>query len=159
METNYHLRPAHFADAAEIRALIRLVRINPFGLNWRRFWIAQAEDGSILGCGQLKTHFDGSLELASIAVLPNYRHQGIASAIIQQLLLGVSTPVHLTCRTSLIPFYQRFGFISSDYDSLPLYFKWLHRVASWLKKCGFFSEEIAILVRLPSKDSPSSGSN
>ncbi|MFZ5809193.1 MAG: GNAT family N-acetyltransferase [Chloroflexota bacterium] len=159
METEYQLRPAQFTDADEIRALIKLVRINPIGLNWQRFWIAQAENGGILGCGQLKSHFDGSLELASIAVLPKFRHQGIASAIIQQLLLEVSTPVYLTCRKSLLPFYQRFGFISSDNESLPLYFKWLKRVASWLYKCGLFSEEIAVLIRLPRKDPPSSGSD
>ena len=35
----FFLRPATEADEPEIKALIRQVRINPLGLDWRRFTV------------------------------------------------------------------------------------------------------------------------
>jgi N-acetylglutamate synthase-like GNAT family acetyltransferase len=40
MGFSFSLRPATEADFAEIKALIRQVRINPMGLDWRRFTVA-----------------------------------------------------------------------------------------------------------------------
>ncbi len=109
MET-YSLRRASREDAGAIRRLISRVGINPFGLNWRRFWIAVDGTGRLVGCGQVKPHHDGSRELASIAVEPEWRGRGIARAIIETLLAENPPPVYLTCRASLEPLYNRFGF-------------------------------------------------
>jgi len=78
--SSYHLRPAQVKDAASIRRLIWQVHINPTGLDWHHFWVAVDAQDSLLGCGQLKPHGDGSLELASIAVQPQQRGKGIARA-------------------------------------------------------------------------------
>jgi GNAT superfamily N-acetyltransferase len=74
------------ADFPAIRELIYVANINPTGLDWRRIVLAVTPEGTIIGCGQVKPHRDGSQELASIAVLPERRRQGVAKAIITLLL-------------------------------------------------------------------------
>ena len=75
------LRPASEEDFPANRALIRIVGINPTGLDWHRFVVAVTPDDEMIGCGQVKPRADGTRELASIAVRPAYRQQGIAQAI------------------------------------------------------------------------------
>ena len=117
------LRRATAADAPVIRRLIHAERLNPFGLNWRRFWLAMGEDGRVIGCGQVKPHRDGSRELASIVVLPAWRKRGAASTIIRQLLTENPPPLYLTCRAELTGFYARFGFaVVENPAELPPYF-------------------------------------
>jgi amino-acid N-acetyltransferase len=123
------LRTATAKDFPDIRALIRLVRINPVGLDWQRFLVAVGPGGELIGCGQIKRHGDGSRELASIAVQPGYRCQGVARALIQALLVGTPRPVYLTCRARMGPFYQRFGFQAVTIEEMPAYFRHLSRLA------------------------------
>jgi len=66
--------------------LINRVGINPLGLDWKRFIVAETHYGGFIGCGQLKPPKDSSLELASIAVDASYRGQGVARAMIEHLL-------------------------------------------------------------------------
>ena len=63
-------RPAVRSDAAGIRRMVRGERLNPFSLDWRRFIVAEDENGSVVACVQVKPHGDGSRELASLVVLP-----------------------------------------------------------------------------------------
>ena len=119
-------RLAQASDEAAIKALIRTVNINPMGLKWHRFIVAVAENGRLIGCGQIKPHRDGSRELASIAVQKAWRRQGVAGHIIQQLLAEEPPPVWLTCMDKLVPFYELFGFVevvAGDGRSLPFYFR------------------------------------
>jgi N-acetylglutamate synthase-like GNAT family acetyltransferase len=144
----YFLRPAAEADFPEIKALIRQVRINPTGLDWRRFTVAViapvppapaplangieaevARPGRMIGCGQLKPVPGGLTELASLAVRPAYRHQGIARALIEHLLANAPRPVYLTCRSSLGKLYEKFGFRVLEADETPLYYRRLQRLA------------------------------
>jgi N-acetylglutamate synthase-like GNAT family acetyltransferase len=67
---SYRIQTATSAQRGEIKALVRVARINPLGLDWRRFVVALAENEVVIGCGQLKPHRDGSWELASIVVAP-----------------------------------------------------------------------------------------
>jgi len=120
------IRPALASDASRIRALIRLVHINPTGLSWRRFKVAVLPDGELVACGQVKPHPGGILELASIAVHPGYRGQGLGRAIIEALLAGGDNPLYLICRDSLAPLYNKFNFHSVTGEQLPPIFKrWL----------------------------------
>ena len=120
----YKLRPATADDAPAIKALIRAVHINPIGLKWTRFLVAVTPEEKLIGCGQMKPHWDGSRELASIAVKKGWRHQGIASAIIETLLAKHPAPVWLTCVNRLIPFYQQFGFSEvTRFRDMPPYFR------------------------------------
>jgi amino-acid N-acetyltransferase len=125
----YSLRPAVEAESAAIQDLIHLVGINPTGLDWRRFLVAVTPEGQIIGCGQLKPHGLDLLELASIAVLPEHRGEGIARAVIERLLEGSPRPLYLTCVSRLESFYERFGFHTVKYDQMPRYFQRLSKLA------------------------------
>jgi N-acetylglutamate synthase-like GNAT family acetyltransferase len=122
----FTIRPATQADFLAIRNLIDLVEINPLGLDWRRFIIAADVHDCLVGCGQVKPHRDGSLELASIAVRPEWRERGVARAIIMQLLKAHPGPLYLICRNHLRTFYEKLGFVNiTDPDTMPLHFRWL----------------------------------
>jgi N-acetylglutamate synthase-like GNAT family acetyltransferase len=103
------IRPATAADQATIRAIVRAGRINPFGLAWSRFLVAERA-GVVIGVGQIKPHRDRSRELASIAVAAPYQGQGIGGALIQALLAQATPPLFLICLDRLTGYYRRFGF-------------------------------------------------
>lgn len=115
------IRPATQADQETIRRLIKEARINRMNLNWPNFVVAE-DGGEIVGIGQVKTHGDGSRELASIAVIPARQSQGIGGAIIKTLLAREQAVVYLTCRRELQGYYERFGFRRLDAAEFPPYF-------------------------------------
>lgn len=124
-------RPARSEEQTEIRRLVRAARLNPFDLNWRRFWVAAEEDGRLLAVGQIRQHRDGSRELASIVSVPQARGRGVASALIRTLLALETGPVYLTCRPELVGFYRPLGFEPAT-PPLPAYFRriaWLSGLA------------------------------
>jgi N-acetylglutamate synthase-like GNAT family acetyltransferase len=125
----YILRPATEADFPEIKALIRKVRINPTGLDWRRFTVAVNGPGQMIACAQLKPVPGGLTELASLAVHPAYRQKGIARALIEHLLAYAPRPVYLTCRSGLGKMYQKFGFRVLEADETPAHYLRLKRLA------------------------------
>ena len=89
-------------------------------LNWPNFIVA--EDGEVVGIGQVKAHHDGSRELASIVVVPARQGSGIGSTVISTLLESHPGVLHLTCRRELQGFYERFGFRRLDRAEYPPYF-------------------------------------
>lgn len=126
---DFTLRAATESDAAAIKRLIHLVGINPMSLDWRRFLIAVDSDDRLLGCGQLKPHGKDIVELASIAVEPDHRNQGIAHAIIDQLLPRAPRPLYLICQTHMGAFYERWGFRPMELHEMPAYYRRLARLA------------------------------
>ena len=125
---DFTIRPATRQDFPEIRALIHAVSINPTGLAWRRFVVAITPDNTLLGCGQIKPHSDGSRELASIAVNVQARGQGVARAVIQELLAREKMrPLYLMCRARLEPLYLKFGFKAISLEEMPVYFQRISR--------------------------------
>ncbi len=129
----YILRKATQEDASPIRALIHRVHINPRDLDWRRFWVAVDREGHLLGCGQIKPHADGTFELASIAVQPQYQGQGIGRALIQQLLSEGPRPLYLMCRAPLETYYEQFGFRAALPAEVTPSFRFVWRLFSILK--------------------------
>jgi N-acetylglutamate synthase-like GNAT family acetyltransferase len=118
-----NIRPAAEADQRTIRRFVRDARLNPMSLNWPNFVMAE-EYGAVVGVGQVKKHGDGSRELASIVVVPARQGQGIGTAVIKTLL--ASNPgvvLHLTCRSGLQGYYERFGFRRLDQAEYPPYFR------------------------------------
>ena len=142
-----HVRPAQEADFPAIKKLIHQVGINPIGLDWGRFILAVSEEGEMIGCGQVKPHGDGSLELASIAVQPAWRHQGIATALIEKLIEKENGPLYLTCRPELESFYARFGFRKLETEELPAYFRRIQRLIRFLKRLRALKEGPLVLYR------------
>ena len=130
----YHLRPASAADAKAIRQIIHLVNINPTSLSWKRFIVAVDASRTIIGCGQVKPHRDGTLELASLAVLPEWRGKGVARAIIEHLMEQNNGRLYLMCRSPLEPLYEKFGFQAIEYEDMPPYFQQISRLAAMFGK-------------------------
>jgi len=123
------IRPASVDDDGSIRKLVRQAKINPTGLHWQRFLVAQIPGNLVVGCGQVKTHGGDVRELASIAVTPEFRGRGIARAIILKLIESNNAPMYLMCRSSLGSFYEKFGFISVPHDDMPAYFRRISTLA------------------------------
>lgn len=140
------LRSATAADFPSIRSLIRRVRINPYGLDWRRFLVAVDSQGRLLACGQLKPHGRGVVELASVAVEANHRGQGLARMIIERLIADGPRPLYLTCRSSLGPMYSRWGFRELGMDEMPRYFQRLARVMSAITGIFPVGERLLVMV-------------
>ena len=124
------LRPAQESEFAIIKDLIHLTGINPMGLDWKRFTVAANKQEQVMGIGQIKPHGQGIFELASIAVYPKYRNQGVARAIIEYLLQDSPRPLYLTCISTLEPLYQKFDFQTISYDEMPRYFQRISRLAN-----------------------------
>ena len=140
----FSLRPANEADFPVIRQIIRESRLNPTGLNWRRFIIAETPQGEFAGCGQIKPHAEGMLELASIAIRKPYRDQGVASQIIERLLADeLDRPIYLTCRSELREFYEKFGFRALESNEMPSYYHRLSRVVNFFL---FFSNSRMLIM-------------
>jgi amino-acid N-acetyltransferase len=109
-------------DLFAITAIVRAARINPRDLDWQRFLLAQwGQD--IIGVGQVKPHPDGSRELASIAVVPEWQGNGVGGAIIRALLSRETGPLYLMCLANREHYYERFGFKRIDRPAMPPYFR------------------------------------
>jgi amino-acid N-acetyltransferase len=126
------IRPASADDQFAITEIVRAARINPRDLDWQRFLLAQwGQD--IIGIGQVRPHRDGSRELASIAVVPEWQGNGVGSALIRALLSREAGPLHLICEDSREHYYERFGFKRIDRHATPPYFRRFMRVAAVLR--------------------------
>jgi amino-acid N-acetyltransferase len=112
------IRPATEADQQIIRNLVRRARLNPFGLDYRRFVVAE-DHNRILGVGQIKSLRHKSRELASLVVLDEYQNRGIGTAIVNDLLSYETDPIFLYCLDELQGYYEKFGFSIADRNQLP----------------------------------------
>ncbi len=125
--SEFTLRAAVESDQGYIRSLIHSAGINPTGLDWRRFIVSEV-DGTFIGCGQLKPHKDGSLELASLAVEEKYRGLGVARALMERLMAEGTRPLYLMCRPELQELYEKFGFRVIEMTAMPPYFRRITRM-------------------------------
>lgn len=122
-----------------------MVGINPMGLDWRRFIVAVDSSDQVIGTGQIKPHGSDVLELASIAVSPDHRGEGIARAIIEHLLKNSPRPLYLTCLSTMGPLYEKFGFVSLSYAGMPKYFQRLSRVANVMMSFAREGEHLLVM--------------
>ena len=127
--TTYTLRPARESESGVIKDLIHLSGINPMGLDWKRFIVAVNDQDQVIGIGQLKPHGTEILELASIAVFPEFRGTGVARAIIEYLLKESPRPLYLMCESSRGSLYEKFGFQVIEYAEMPRYFQRITKLA------------------------------
>ena len=143
--TDYRVRPALESESTQIKDLINLVGINPTGLDWKRFIVAVNDREQVIACGQIKPHGADIRELASIAVHPEYRGQGIARAVIEKLLRENPKPIYLMCMSHNGPMYEKFGFQVIAEKQMPRYFariKKLFNIADVFRKSG---EELFVM--------------
>lgn len=146
-KTLFRVETAVAADDKAIKALIRAVKINPMGIKWQRFLVARDESGRIVGCGQVKAHRDGSREVASIAVVPEWRQRGVAGALIARLLTDHPPPLWLTCISTLVPFYEQFGFRNvRDAAAMPRYFRRVYRLYNLFVRVAGQKGNLSVMV-------------
>ena len=146
-QLDYYLRPAEESDFPNIRRLIHQVRINPTGLDWRRFTVAVLPSGELIACGQLKPVPGGLTELASLAVRAPFREQGIARDIIAHLLAQAPRPIYLTCASRTGGLYEKFGFHVLEFGEIPKYYRRLLRLANTFMK-HFDNGETLLVMKL-----------
>jgi amino-acid N-acetyltransferase len=140
------IRPASAEDQYAITAIVRAALINPSGLDWRRFLLAQwGQD--VIGVGQVRLHRDGSRELASIAVVPEWQGQGVGSALIRALLARETGPLHLMCASDRERYYQRFGFQRLDRRAMPPYFRRFERMAPVIRLLSLNHLQLIVMGR------------
>ncbi len=140
----FSLRPANEADTPAIYGLIREGKINPLGLDWKRFVLAETLDSEVIGCGQIKPHRDGSQELASIAITQSWQGKGVARRIIEHLIEGIEGPLFLMCISTMGPMYEKFGFRALERDEMPRYFRRVSKLAGFVEP--LVKEEKQLLV-------------
>lgn len=145
-------RAATAADAWPIRRLIYRTGINPSGLKWERFLVIDSPEGALIACGQIKPHADGTRELASIAVRPEWRGRGLARRIIEGLLERETGEVFLMCRSSNAPLYEKFQFGEAALADLPRYFQRVFRFAGRMNLLIAEGERLMIMRRQPNKN-------
>lgn len=128
--------------------MIHQAGINPFGLDWHRFIVAAGAEGQVIGCGQLKEHRDGSLELASLAVAEGWRGRGIGGKLIRALIERADRELWLMCRSGLVPLYEKFGFrpVPSD-EPQPAYFRHVRALASVAHLLVNRDQTLAVMTR------------
>ena len=140
------IRPASADDQYAITAIIRAARINPRDLDWQRFLLAQwGQD--IVGVGQVKPHQDGSRELASIAVVPEWQGNGVGGTLIRALLSRETGPLHLMCIAERAHYYQRFGFHRLERLAMPPYFRRFVRIAPIVQLLSFNRIRLVVMGR------------
>lgn len=121
--------------------------LNPLDLNWRHFTLAVEPGGQTAGFAQIKTHGDGSRELASLIVLPAWRGQGVARLLIEHLIRREPPPLYLTCESRLVPLYRKFGFEEISPAEMPPYFRRLARMVGWAMRLSRSDQRLAVMVR------------
>lgn len=110
---------AIIADELQIRGILEKLEGDRADFDVNQFMVAKNEK-KIIGCVRIKVFSGESLELASLAVLPEYQGQGIGSELIRKLLLSKpARPIFLLTSLDKEKFYQRFDFNIINPDNLP----------------------------------------
>jgi len=140
-------RAASEADEPTVKSIVRRARLHPFNLHWQNFIIALDAD-TIVGVGQIKEHGDGTRELASMAILPDYQNQGIGSEIIRQLITPEVGTLYLMCPNFRESFYNRFDFQTITGSEIPGSLRGWVKLGRWLTSIMtlFGSEDFTILA-------------
>lgn len=121
------IRPAVEADQSTIESFIQQAKINPRNLHWERFLVAE-ENGNIVGIRQVKIHTQGTREVASGFVLPEYRRRGISAQLLNAILAKENGPLYLMCRDKRTYYYEPFGFRQLTVNELPADFRKEYRI-------------------------------
>jgi len=140
------IRPAAESDQPTITSLIRRARLNPRNLHWSHFMVAE-EDGKIAGFRQVKIHKNGTREVASGLVIPEYRHHGISARLMHEILARENNPLYLMCNEKWVQYYEQFGFKNVAHSELPPDFAKEYRIGKTITRIIslFISEKLNIV--------------
>jgi amino-acid N-acetyltransferase len=116
------IRPARAEEQPIIISLIRQAKISPRNLHWDHFLVAE-ENEQVVGIRQVRVHAQGTREVGSGFVLPEYRHQGLSARLMNEILSREKGTLYLMCRDKWAFYYEQFGFRQVYIDQLPRDFR------------------------------------
>ena len=142
---NVSIRRATETDQKRIQQMVREERLDPRGLRWQNFVVAEA-DGQVVGIGQVRP-FPDCPELGSIVTLKKYRGQGIAKQIVERLLADWKKPgpIYLRTRDYMTNYYAQFGFKEIHLRDAPMPLRGTVRVASFVTSLFRSGFKIAVM--------------
>ena len=147
------IRPARQEDQETIVSFIRQAKLNPRNLKWQNFLVAE-ENGQIVGIRQVKVYKQGTREVASGFVLPEYRRQGISAQLMKALLARETGSLYTMVNEKRAPYYEEFGFRRVDVNQIPSDFRKEYRVGRIVTTLmSIFSKERIRII--PMKREPS----
>jgi N-acetylglutamate synthase-like GNAT family acetyltransferase len=136
------------SDQETIVSLIRQAKLNPRNLHWENFLVAE-ENGKVVGIRQVKVHAEGTREVASGFVLPEYRNQGISARLMRELLARESGSLYSMVDQKWLPYYEQFGFRQVDVSQLPPDFRKEYRIGRTITSLiSFFSKHKIRIIPL-----------
>lgn len=126
---SFTVRPARTSDVAHVQRLIeplvqRRILLGKDAVVFyeaiQEFRIAEDDDGRPIGCGALHVMWEDLAEVRTLAVVPEWLHQGVGHALLEQLetdavTLGLN---RLFCLTFEVDFFEKHGFSKMDEESL-----------------------------------------
>jgi N-acetylglutamate synthase-like GNAT family acetyltransferase len=93
-------------------------------LDWRYFYVAALDDGTLIGCVQTRPHRTGILEVASFAMDRAWRNWMVAARLSRYVIAQSRQPLWGTCTSRVMPFYKRLGAReAADPASVPAYMR------------------------------------
>lgn len=140
------IRPARQEEQEKIVSLIHQAKISPRNLHWEHFLVAE-ENGQIAGIRQVKVHAQGTREVGSGYVLPEFRHRGISARLMNEILSRETDTLYLMCHDKWMPYYERFGFRQVPVDQLPADFRKEYRIGRMITGLisAFMKDKVRIL--------------
>lgn len=91
------IRPARLSDETTVVALLEAEDLDA-AFDPDEFIVAEGQGGGeVVGCARLRALDEETLELASLAVQPDRRNEGIGTALVQRALERASSPVQALC--------------------------------------------------------------
>lgn len=128
--SSYRVRPARPADVRGIRDLVQPYADERILLakEWvgyyesvQEFHVAEADDGSLIGCGALHVMWQDLAEIRTLAVARQWRGRGVGHALLEALTerareLGLS---RLFCLTFEVDFFAAHGWGTIDGAAVP----------------------------------------
>ncbi len=120
-ESRIVIVPATSADVAAIKALLVKNDLPVAGVDehWRTFIVAR-DGGRVVGCGGSETYQVAAL-IRSVAVLPEYRGQGLGRKIVRHLLDRLSARglrEFYLLTTTAEEYFKKRGFKTIDRDEV-----------------------------------------
>lgn len=110
---------AKSSDLSVIESLLKSVWGDTNNISCEQFVVAK-DNNKLIGCVRIKRLDRDCLELASLAVLEEYRGKGIGNKLVKEILKkGKKRPVYLLCFLDRKNFYTNSGFSIIDSNSLP----------------------------------------